>query len=346
MPAHSCTCCDNIVNLLKLNPLTGSIIWKKHLTVPITGGDLAGVWQVEPLHGTNDILAATVKNTAQYVQRVSSTGAVVWKTAVPMLSQAQTNGRMIGSDSGGKILTTAYPLVSGQVRSIQGLDPSNGSNLWTQTYTGGENVYAIMTDSGGTVASVLGSATVARRKINTTTGATLWSSNNDTDGVATCLDSAGNILALSRNPIVTAAKKLDGTSGALLATASWKGLRGRFGYGGYSGVAFSTSPYAFATGGTGLSTSFALTTIAGASLSGKLNDTCSVNNGSGSPLYFFCGTQMTGTGGTVFSVFCVNGSGSFQWAGTWGLFSSTANAFSCCISDDGYLYVGGDSAVF
>lgn len=343
MPAHSCTCCDPSTNLIKVDPFTGAIIWKKHINV---AGLAAGIWQVEPLRGTNDILAVSVFGSTQYAHRVSSAGKSLWKVSIPANSQAQNNGRIIGSDSSGQIVAPALPRVSGQVTSIQGLDPSTGANLWTQTYTGGENVYSVMTDAGGTVASMIGSATIARRKINPATGATLWTSNNDTDGQATCLDSAGNILALSRNAVVTVGKKLDGSSGALLASATWKGVRGRFGPGGYSVASFSTSPYALATGGTGLTASFGLTTIAGASLSGKLNDTCNIDNGYGSPLYYYVGQQMTGTGGVVFSVFCVDSAGSFQWALPWGIFSGSAIAFSCCISDEGYLYVGGLSTLF
>ncbi|WP_373649002.1 PQQ-binding-like beta-propeller repeat protein [Schlesneria sp. DSM 10557] len=355
MTARNCHCCDTLFNLAKIDPFTGQYIWRRLLKTP-TGGS-AQVAQIEPLHGSNDLIVcvnhtASPVVTSELMRVRGASGRVVWRTYVPVVATFGSSAKTFGVTSSGQIVTASLPLVSGQRRSLDGIDPASGATLWTVTYTSGEQIASVASGASSVYVGYLtslGSPLNTRRKINPATGATIWGaglwsgiSTDDSQDIITCEDSSGDVLTvhrLSGSPRL--AKKMSGATGALLGTASWYGTRARSGVGGLSSASFDQPPYAVATGGTSLTAIFGLSSTNNSTLVLKLRDTCSGSNGSGGAYYYYCGATMTSTvTAAQWNIFCVTSTGSFIWGRKWGVISSDGPA-ACVIGDDGYLYAGG-----
>lgn len=370
-----CGCCNPRMNLEKLDPIDGRRIW--HAVVPYI--DVNGVAQttnsvvarVEPLHTTNDMLVSTIPFTNDFagtVSRVDSSGAIIWSAVAAPGGRGNGHqfraSRMFASDDfGNYILLTA--VTGGVLMSCYAkTDLTQSSPLWTQTILAAVDGVIVRGTLGivsydaspsiGAVATVTG--------FNTLTGATLWSfpasfSSTTFRICPQAIDSGGKFAQIQTGtggglaPWLT---QLDSAGNEI--NNSHQATSARFGPGGYSWVSGSVPSNAAGLVGTNsalLVPSFSVTSVFGYSVLVWGWDTCSFNLSSNyaGPNFVFNGQEFgyLGPFPRTFSanIVCTDSAGNINWTryfggdGPGGRITRETNG--CAMSDDNFLYVGGDN---
>lgn len=140
MPARPCKCCTKMMNLQKMDPTTGAILWTALIPgdgirpdPSVTSGSVGSydlfqpsAMRIEPLHGTNDILVGvkeprtwrSLAPNGPVVARVDSTGSQQWHyPGHPGMSNDSLTirTRIFGSDSYGNVYVVNTTGVSGSL---------------------------------------------------------------------------------------------------------------------------------------------------------------------------------------------------------------------------------------
>lgn len=314
-------CCDDLINLVKLNAATGAKIW----AVKVPGFGLTSVvncGRVEALHGTNDVLVEVDDGA---FCRIDSTGSQVWSYTGHNYHGGLAR-RSFGSD-GTNIIASNITVLSSP-GSIYGINYS-GTNIWTNSF--GSSTLTPTSIAVGAVGSVY--ETPARTtKINNSTGVTIWNNTANSGGNIMAIDSNDDSIGVGGISLVT---KIASATGNTVATATFGANVARSGAAGYSFITGGLTAIS-GTAGTSLTRIFNTTTIGGATLA-SLQDTCNTTG-----QYFFAGAQQTGTGGVIFNIFCVDASGTLLWTQRYSSGTSgTDQVVGLCLSDDGFIYAAG-----
>lgn len=331
------SCCNSFVNLMKLDPTTGAIIWKKKISFD---GTLPKpiIQRVEPLRGTNDVLvSSTITSSFSELARVSSSGTQAWyyKSAV---------GYSLSQPTDIPTFTTPRPRYFG----------SDGSNIVFQTNTSsstncksaaldytGAILYvnlALNTNVTDIVVSSIGAqfanifSTAPKTELHAAATGTLISSKvgaarpvavNQTTGIF--LGQAGTSSSLYNSLAAY----------AILATSTILG----------SPAAFRWCPAGIVScGGTGNSLVSNTTLLAQWIQSTVLGSACaSIDCDADTTGAYFAGLPVTTSHINVYKRSLSYSGGTVIWAQnlTFDATVTPSKILCCCLSDDGYLYVGG-----
>lgn len=320
MGARPCNCCGPVpvtyFNLMKLNPATGAVVWRAF--VPGNGVGTPGIGQIEALHGTNDIVARVDNTGGSTLCRVDSTGVQQWfLTGYPT---AGGGPNQFGVSSAGAIV--ARLATGNDVRGLNG----SGATLWTTTFVGTvlnvcvNGTYAIVGENTGPSWS---------NRITASSGAVAWRLASVGPYV---VDNANGFLSLSGGSLA----RFDSTTNGLLASTPGA-PPSSFSFGG-SGYSLGSTNSVRGTAGTSLTSAFFLSSISGASLTGKGNGP----NCNDSSRYYFGTSELTGTGSVKFNIYAVNSSGTLVWIQKWGGTGFVGSVFGMCVADDGFIYASGN----
>lgn len=323
-------CCSDLINLVKLNAFTGAKIWG--VQVPGLGISPQAAGRVEALHGTNDVIVEIGDGS---LCRVDSTGSQQWFYSRGFFGSAIGGTRSFGSD-GTRIVAANLSGPPVSAGSIYGINYS-GSNIWTNTFASG--LTTPISVAVGATTNVFGTQ-LKLVKLNNSTGTTVFSTGSGTQTI-TAIDSNDDIID-AHEPLNSHVTKLSSATGALLATGAFtQSNTTRFGAAGNSFISSNFSTCS-GTNGTSLTQVFSTNTVAGATFSTGVFDTCNGLGTGYATRYYFAGQQQTGSGGVIFNIFCLDGSGSPVWVQRYSSGNPGLDTVQgLCLSDDGYLYAAG-----
>lgn len=320
MTARPCCCSKPYYNLCKIHPATGAIIWRA--LVPGNGIGNPNAYRIEPLRGTNDVIVEIGNTGGGTLCRVDSTGVQQWWLSG--YGDGSMAGRTFGVSSGGTIV--AKYNTGNTVRGLNG----SGSTVWTTTFVGtvggccAAGSYAIVSERPGITYF---------NRLTASSGAVAWRLAHS--GSIHAIDSSNGFIDLNSGGFAGTVGRYDSNTNALLASAANGDVSASSGGSGY---AFGSLNAVRGTLGTSLASNFFLSSVSGASLSGRGGGPNCVD----ASRYYFGTSQLTGTGGVHFNLYAVTSSGSLVWIQKWGGVGYSGSVHGLCISDDGYLYASGN----
>lgn len=354
--ANNGTCCSGQMNLQKMDPVTGSIIWRRAIAFDVNSPQPIG--GVEKIPTTTDILISSsgTSTSGGGIAKVNSSGHMYWKIHATQRGLNPGSFRTFGADQFGNVIFNTVIGSAQLVKSFAvGDDPNTATPLWTKTFSG---VVATVIVTGRSALiwennnPGLGTPFYTW-DLDTVTGATNWSTPSA--GLPADGREPSGIYFQNNSTFSGPAKRVaqNTTTTTFVETATGTGWFGqnvaRYSAGIYVGGCVDpfNKVYLIATSGNTIVPAFKTNIITG-TIFQVLNpiDACSIVDPT-------AGRRNIYVGGLVwandqvheYSIMATNSTGAVIWLQRFSTGKNSGGhsvrAVGCDISTDGYLYVGG-----